>query len=112
MCRGKRNYALIRLLFDLGLRRGEAVGLDLKHLDLAKGLVHVLGKGRRQREVLSLPAETVEALAVWIDARGTEPGPLFPSMDRARRGDGRLIGRSVGRMVRKLGRLAGPLRKA
>jgi integrase/recombinase XerC len=41
-----RDRALLRLLYDLGLRRAEVVGLDTEDLDLAAGTVAVLGKGR------------------------------------------------------------------
>jgi integrase/recombinase XerC len=39
-----RERALLRLLVDLGLRRAEVVGLDLKDLNLAAGRMAVLGK--------------------------------------------------------------------
>jgi integrase/recombinase XerC len=112
--RGRRDLALIRLLYDLGLRRAEAVGLDLAHVDLQRGHVQVLGKGRTQRETLTLPAPTRAALADWIAARGSDPGPLFPRLDRAKGQDGgRLTGRAVLKLVGAMGRAAGlsrPLR--
>src|SRR5262249_17896909 len=39
--KGRRDRALVRLLFDLGLRRAEAVRLDLEDLDVETGTVHV-----------------------------------------------------------------------
>src|SRR5262249_30401577 len=53
--KGLRDRALLRLLFDLGLRRGEAVGLDVADLDLEAGTADVLGKGRTQKARLTLP---------------------------------------------------------
>ena len=41
-----RDVALLRLLFDLGLRRAEVTALDLCDLDLASGRVLVLGSCR------------------------------------------------------------------
>ena len=41
-----RDRAILRLLFDLGLRRAEVLRLDMEDLDLEAGTVAVLGKGR------------------------------------------------------------------
>jgi len=81
--KGTRDRALVRLLYDLGLRRGEAVGLDLEDVDLQAGTVSVLGKGRTEREYLTLPEPTKAALEAWVAVRGDSPGPLFVNMDRA-----------------------------
>jgi integrase/recombinase XerC len=81
--------------------------LDVEHLDLAEGLVWVLGKGRSQRERLTLPGPTREALSVWLALRGDAPGPLFTSLDRARKGSGRLSGSAVYAVIRSLGERAG-----
>jgi integrase/recombinase XerC len=104
--RAIRDRAILRLLFDLALRRGELVGLDLEHLDLEAGTVAVLGKGDSERELLTLPHETVAALRAWVDVRGDAPGPLFVNFDRAGKGQ-RLTATSVYRMVRQLGERAG-----
>jgi integrase/recombinase XerC len=104
--KGARDRALLRLLFDLALRRAEAVGLDREHLDLAGGVVWILGKGRSQRERLSLPRPTRAALVAWLAFRGDASGPLFTSLDRARKGAGRLSGSAVYAIVRDLGERA------
>lgn len=101
-----RDRAIIRCLHDLGLRRGELVSLDLEHLDLGACTLSVLGKGRKGRELLTLPHETTAALDDWIDVRGGEPGPLFVNFDRAGKGQ-RLSATSVYRLVRGLGDQAG-----
>src|SRR5262249_37287337 len=105
--KGLRDRALLRLLFDLGLRRAEAVRLDVADLDLQAGTVEVLGKGRSQKVRLTLPGPTRGALAAWLAARGSEPGPLFTSCDRAGKGSGRLTGAAVYTIVRRLGNKAG-----
>jgi len=108
-----RDRAAVRLLFDLALRRGEVVSLDVDHLDLATGagrpgVVHVLGKGQTERVPLTLPDPTRAALAAWLAVRGATPGALFVNYDRARKGLGqRLTGRSLHRIVRALGEEAG-----
>jgi integrase/recombinase XerC len=102
-----RDRALLRLLFDLGLRRAEAVGLDLEDLDQTAGTLAVLGKGRREKVALTLPEPTRAALAAWSAARGSQPGPLFVRLDRAGKGRGRLTGAAVYAIVRALGAKAG-----
>ncbi len=104
---GKRNAALIALLHDLGLRRAECSELDLRHVDLDRAQVSILGKGQADRQWLTLPPPVVVALAEWIAVRGSHDGPLFCRLDRAGRGLGRLTGHSVNRAVGKLGRQAG-----
>jgi integrase/recombinase XerC len=102
-----RDRAILRLLFDLGLRRAEAVGLDLADLDREAGTVAVLGKGRTQRVALTLPAPTQAALDAWLAVRGTGPGPLFHRLDRAGKGKGQLTGGGVYHVIVSLGRQAG-----
>lgn len=108
--RAVRDLALVRLMHDLGLRRGEAAGLDLKDVDLEAGTVAVIGKGKREPIRMTLPDPVRRDLAAWIDVRGSEPGPLFMRHDRARNpagGHGRLTGRAIHMMVRALGKRAG-----
>jgi len=101
-----RDRAALRLLFDLALRRGEVVSLDVEDLDLEAGTVEVLGKGRLEKTGLTLPEPTKTALRDWLELRGPEPGPLFVNLDRAGKGR-RLTGRSLHRIVKALGRQAG-----
>ncbi len=100
--KGRRDRALLRLLFDIALRRGEVVSLDLEHVDLRDGTVAVLGKGRTGRVKVTLPKATKAALDAWIVLRGSDAGALFVSLDRASRGH-RLTGRGVYKIVRELG---------
>ena len=83
--KGKRDLALVRLMHDLGLRRGEVVALDLADLalDLEAGSVAIVGKGKSEKTRVTLNAPTATALADWVAARGDWPGPLFVRLDRA-----------------------------
>jgi integrase/recombinase XerC len=101
-----RDTALVRVLFDLGLRRAEAIGLDLADVDLAGGCVWVKGKGRSERARLTVPGPTRAALETWLAERGEAPGPLFVALDRGHCGH-RLTGSAVYVLVRRLGELAG-----
>ncbi|MFL6815078.1 MAG: tyrosine-type recombinase/integrase [Bradyrhizobium sp.] len=55
---------------------------------------------------MSLPEPTRAALAAWLEARGSEPGPLFVNFDRAGKGQ-RLTGAAVYHIVSWLGAKAG-----
>jgi len=97
-----RNLAIIALLFNQGLRRGEVAALDLGHLDPERGRLSILGKGRSGREWVTLARGTCEYLDRWLARRGTSPGPLFVGLDRASKG-GRLSETSIYRMIRGYG---------
>ncbi len=105
--KGTRDTAILRLLFDLGLRRGELTALDLSDLDLERKTIQVMGKGKTQKTELTLPVPTVAALAEWLKMRGQDPGPLFLNLDRARKGHGRITGKSIYQIVRGLGEKVG-----
>jgi integrase/recombinase XerC len=104
--KGLRDVALLHLLHDLGLRRGEAVRLDVEDVDLPGNRISVLSRGRVLKEPVSLPEPTQTALAAWLEARGSEPGPLFVNFDRAGKGH-RLTGTAVYHIVGQLGAKAG-----
>lgn len=106
----RRDRALLRLLHDRGLRRGECCGLDREDFDAdpESPAVAVLGKGQLQKQRLTLNAPTRAALLEWIAARGDWDGPLFVGLDTCRgRGRSRLDGRSVARILARLSRAAG-----
>ena len=108
--KGKRDLALIRLMHDLGLRRGEAVALDRADVDLAAGTVAVLGKGKGEKGLVTLNAPTATALADWLASRGERPGPLFVRLDRAASSPTRLDAGNAARVAKRLGLLAGVAR--
>lgn len=63
---------------------------------------HVLAKGKTDKQQLTLPEPTKQALNDWMQIRGGESGALFPNLDRAKKGR-RLTGVSIYRIVRALG---------
>jgi integrase/recombinase XerC len=119
--RGRRNCAIVLLCHDNGLRRGECAGLDLDHVDLGgkEPAIWVKGKGRQERERITIPAPAAQALSAWIEVRGQDPGPLFIQMDRgaikreefadpeSRLESRRLTGEAINRITRRLGIRAG-----
>jgi integrase/recombinase XerC len=106
--KGLRDRAILHLLFDLALRRSEVVGLDLGDINLTTGTLQVLGKGRLQKETLSLPKRTQEILREWIEARGDFEGPLFLNFhhDSSIRGK-RLTADGLYHIIRDLGNRTG-----
>ncbi|MHB1762663.1 MAG: tyrosine-type recombinase/integrase [Acidimicrobiales bacterium] len=76
-----RDDALVSLLYAGGLRRAEAVGLDLDDLDLDAATLIVRGKGDKMR-LVPLPTRVLGALVAWRNERGDDPGPLFCRVDR------------------------------
>ena len=73
VCKGKtfehvRDTALLRLLIDTGMRRGEVANLSGDDVDLRDRVVHVLGKGNRPR-TCPIGAKTAQALDKYRRAR-------------------------------------------
>ncbi len=102
-----RDVAILRLLYDLALRRGEIVLLDLAHVELPPDLacearIWILRTGTETRIPLAVPPATRAALVRWIARRGDAPGALFTSASRCRRGV-RLTARGVWRIVERWG---------
>ena len=73
--------------------------------------VAIVGKGKTEREFLTISTQAKDALVNWIAARGDEPGPLFIRLDPAATGIERITGDSINRIVNKLGRKSGLTRK-
>jgi len=79
---GPRDAALLALLFGAGLRRSEAVGLDLADYDASTGALTIRrGKGDQQR-VCYARNGAQKALAAWLTARGIGAGPLLCPVNR------------------------------
>ncbi len=74
--RGARDAALFALLYACGLRRSEAVSLDLGDYDPETLEVRVKGKGNKERMVYA-EGGADRAVNLWVGLRGGEPGALF-----------------------------------
>jgi integrase/recombinase XerC len=102
---GRRDHALLELLYATGIRVAECSGLDCADLDRSQKTVRVRGKGNKEREVpVGDPA--LAAVDRYLAATGRSRGPLFTNG----RG-GRLTPRSVHRIVRRETRAAGITRR-
>ena len=81
-----RDVAMLELLYSSGLRLGEVQGLSLGDLDLASGLVSVLGKGSKRR-IVPVGRKAREALGRWLAIRGGGEEPaVFVSRSGRRLG--------------------------
>ena len=77
-----RDIAILRLFHDLGLRRAELSRLNFEDLIPTQAILWVQGKGKLEKEALSLPEPTMEALLNWLKVRGQAGGALFYSLDK------------------------------
>lgn len=77
---GRRDYALLGLAAQTGLRASELTSLRRADVHLGVGAhVSCLGKGRKQR-ITPLTGGMVAVLRVWVVERaGQPPEPLFPT---------------------------------
>ncbi len=63
---GQRDRAMLELLYAGGLRVSELLALDLPALDLAQGMIRVVGKGAKERIVL-VGQPAIEALRLYLE---------------------------------------------
>ena len=100
----RRDQALIRLLVDTGMRRGELLGMRVEDLDLDQQVAFVLGKGRRER---ACPFGRKTALAVdrYLRARARHPHVEMPWLWVQRRG--RLNESGIATMLKRRGQRVG-----
>jgi len=109
---GRRDRAILELLFSTGLRVSELTGLNRDDINLKTREISVLGKGKRVR-VVFISDDAAAALSSYLDQRVDEFKPLFiryaggkGGLDKAGE-DLRLTPRSIQRMVKKYARKAG-----
>ncbi len=83
--KGKRDQALLAILLGCGLRRKEAAGLEVTHLqrrDDHWAIVDLIGKGRHVRTV-PVPEWVKAVIDSWLFASGITKGRLFRRVCRA-----------------------------
>lgn len=102
---GRRDRAILLLLWRLALRRGEVAAMTLDDLDWRTGELRVCGKSRRV-EVLPLPVDVGEALAEYVrdDRPRVERRAVFVAVNAPH---GPLTPATVGRVVAAAARRAG-----
>lgn len=105
---GKRDKAILEVLFSTGLRVSELAKLDRDKLDLERREFGIIGKGGRAR-VVFLSKRAVDWLDAYLKARKDHFKPLFVrhsgKVDPSSSDDEvRLTTRSIQRMVKKYAR--------
>ncbi len=108
--KGKRDYAILRLLWENALRRAEITKLSLADFRPEADRLYILGKGSgSQKEPITISGKVKEAIADYLEAREPAgPGePLFINCDRANKGSGRLSGEAVYYLVKQYSEKAG-----
>jgi integrase/recombinase XerC len=109
--KGKRDYAILHLLWSNALRRNEVASLDIKHFE--SQTLAILGKGcGSQRDLISLSKSTADALIDWLNARlSLDPNaPLFCSLSYNKPGH-RLTGEAIRQIVEDYCKKAGVTKK-
>lgn len=100
-----RDRALLETLYSTGARVSEAVGINMGDLSLVEGLIHLRGKGRKER-VVPIGQVAIGAITRYRQSLAASTGsqefsaPLFLN----HRG-GRITTRSVARIVAQYSRL-------
>jgi len=98
---GLRDVTVLELLYATGMRVGELVSLDLGGLDLAQGLVTVLGKGSRER-IIPIHAMAIARLRAYLrDSRPRLAKPGSPEALFLTRRGSRLSADSVRALLGK-----------
>lgn len=66
---GRRDRAILEVLYGCGLRVSEASSLHISDVFLKDGFVRVVGKGNKQR-VVPLGEDAADAITAWLEVRG------------------------------------------
>lgn len=104
--RGKRDCAILEVLYGCGLRVSELVGLDLTDVHLDEGYLMVMGKGSKSR-IAPLSGMAAKALASYLqDGRSAlvQPYSQVTSAVFLNARGGRLTRQSVHSLVAKAGK--------
>ncbi|HET9530166.1 MAG TPA: tyrosine recombinase XerC [Blastocatellia bacterium] len=102
---GKRDRAILELLYATGMRVSELAGLNLEDVDFKNESIRVRGKGRKER-IVPFGSKAKQALQEYLGVRGEllieapedqrDPLVLFLNYQGTR-----ITTRSVGRMIDK-----------
>lgn len=111
---GRRDFAIINLLFSTGLRVSELTGLNRSDINLDTGEFVVRGKGQKDR-IVYISDQANQAVYRYLEAREDYAQPLFRhysglQSDQDQGEQLRISPRSIQRMVQGYTKLAGILK--
>jgi integrase/recombinase XerC len=66
---GARDYAILRLLWDNALRRGEVCALDVGDFSASGRKLSILGKGKISKVPIDLSSGATDAISHWLELR-------------------------------------------
>jgi integrase/recombinase XerC len=91
-----RNRAVLELLYSCGIRVSELTALNVGDLDLATGMVRVMGKGGKER-IVPVGSKAVSAVSHYLFERGN-PSENLPLLLNTR--GSRIKRRCVARIIK------------
>lgn len=92
---GKRDRAILEVLYSAGMRVSELVGLDVTDVDVIGSIAKVYGKGKKER-LVPLGKQAIKAVQCYLEARPKQARALFLNKSNSRLSD-----RSVRNIVNK-----------
>lgn len=83
---GLRDFCILSLMVNTGLRRAEVCSLDWESLKTTgkKIFLYILGKGNRQRKIPIRNVELLTTLAKYFEKTGTPGNPKTPMFYQAK----------------------------
>lgn len=99
---GFRNYCLMRVMLDVGLRSSEVIELKIQDINWTTGRLKVRqGKGQKDR-MLWINEDLLEFLGEWRESRPVQVSSLFVTL----KGEA-IQARYLRAMIKRLGKKAG-----
>lgn len=83
--KGRRDAAIIALLYATGMRRSELVALQMKDYREVDGQLHIRAGQSGQERTVFLKNRPKQLLDKWINMRDDHPGPLFHPVNKGGR---------------------------
>lgn len=71
---GSRDRAILETLYSTGIRVSELVALNISDLDLNENVIHVRGKGKKER-VIPISPGAVQGILAYLDLRRAALNP-------------------------------------
>ena len=97
---GKRDKAIMELLYSTGLRVSELANLDRENIDFVKKEITIIRDGRKQRSIF-LSLRALGWIENYLKSRKDRKKPLFIHHKGMKEGDTRLTVRSIQRAILK-----------